>query len=310
MELGRLTEVEVRDLWKHEQYDFSDWLSQPNNIDYLNDILGLTLCDIQKESSVGSYRCDLFAKDETSGTKVIIENQLESSNHDHLGKIITYASGLNATVIVWIVKEAREEHRSAIEWLNNNTVENIGFFLIELHAYKIGNSLPAPKFEVIEQPNDFIKANNSSYVIKEESQSESERKTFWTLFNKRVTEQGKPFNIRKPTTDPWYTIAIGTSKGSICVNLVNKENLIVLEFYIYDSKDLFDSLYQNKDEIEAKLNMHFQWERLDTKKASRIKHFIPGLNFEDHSNYNELMDEVIDKATRMKRIFREYIKTI
>ena len=101
---------------------------------------------MKKEVFVGAYRCDLVAKDETTGTKVIIENQLEVSNHDHLGKIITYASGLDAKVIVWIVTQAREEHRSANEWLNNNTGNDIGFFLIELHAYRIGDSLPAPKF--------------------------------------------------------------------------------------------------------------------------------------------------------------------
>ena len=146
MEIGKLKEVELRNLWKHEQYDFSEWLSQNENIELLNDILGLTLTDISKEVYVGSYRCDLVAVDESSGIKVIIENQLESSNHEHLGKIITYASGLDAQVVVWIVKNAKEEHRSAIEWLNNNTNSDINFFLIELHAYKIGDSLPAPYY--------------------------------------------------------------------------------------------------------------------------------------------------------------------
>lgn len=112
MEIGKLKEVELRNLWKHEQYDFSEWLSQNENIELLNDILGLTLTDISKEVYVGSYRCDLVAVDESSGIKVIIENQLESSNHEHLGKIITYASGLDAQVVVWIVKNAKEEHRS------------------------------------------------------------------------------------------------------------------------------------------------------------------------------------------------------
>ncbi len=307
MKLGRLKEVEVRDLWKHEQYDFSEWLSKPENIEYINDILGLTLVDIQKEAPVGDYRCDLFAKDETTDTHVVIENQLEASNHDHLGKIITYASSLKATVIVWIVKKAREEHRAAIEWLNNNTVESIGFFLIELHAYKIGDSLPAPKFEIIQQPNDFIKANKNTSLNKEESQSAIERKEFWTRFNEKIVEAGKPFSIRKPSTDHWYNIAIGTSQAFLCVNLVNKDNQIVLELYINDNKELFDSLYNCKDEIENKLDMHFQWDRLDTKKASRIKYFIPGLNFDDHSNYDALMDEIIEKSIRMKQVFREYI---
>ena len=150
MEIGKLKEVDIRNLWKHEQYDFSEWLSQEENINILNDILGLTLVDVSKEAYVGSYRCDLFAVDESTGTKVIIENQLEPSNHDHLGKIITYASGLDAEVIVWIVKTAKEEHRSAIEWLNNNTNSRINFFLIELKAYTIENSIPAPFFNVIE----------------------------------------------------------------------------------------------------------------------------------------------------------------
>ena len=99
------------------------------------------MVDIEKEVYVGSYRCDLVASDETTAQRIIIENQLEQSNHDHLGKIVTYASGLDAKVIVWIVKEAREEHRSAIEWLNNNTNKDVNFFLIEIHAYKIGDSL-------------------------------------------------------------------------------------------------------------------------------------------------------------------------
>ena len=146
--IGKLLEVDVRELWKHEQYDFSNWLAKEANLEYLNDILGLTLTDVDKEVYVGPYRCDLVAKDETSGITVIIENQLEGTNHDHLGKIITYASGLDAKFMVWIVKEAKEEHRAAIEWLNNNTNNDINFFLIEIHAYKIGDSDSAPKFAI------------------------------------------------------------------------------------------------------------------------------------------------------------------
>ena len=115
MKLGKIEEVDIREVWKHEQYDFSECLSKEENIELINDEIGLTLTDIQKEVFVGTYRCDLVAKDETTGIKVIIENQLEATNHDHLGKIITYASGLDANVVIWIVKEAREEHRSAIE---------------------------------------------------------------------------------------------------------------------------------------------------------------------------------------------------
>ena len=307
MAIGKLEEVDIRELWKHEQYDFSEWLSKKENIENLNEILGLTLVDISKETYVGSYRCDLFAKDETTGIKVIIENQLEMSNHDHLGKIITYASGLDAKVVVWIVKEAREEHRSAIEWLNNNTNSNINFFLIEIHAYKIGNSDNAPMFQVIEQPNDFIKNNKSINSSDTMNKSQSQRVEFWNQFNNVLVERGKPFNVRKATTDHWYNVAIGTSDAHIDVTLVNKDSVIGVELYITDNKDLFDKLYQKKDEIESDLGFKLDWRRLNNSKASRIVTFIKGLNFDNHSNYNELMNKTIDLAVLMRDTFKKYI---
>ncbi len=307
MAIGKLEEVDIRELWKHEQYDFSEWLSKKENIENLNDILGLTLVDISKETYVGSYRCDLFAKDETTGIKVIIENQLEMSNHDHLGKIITYASGLDAKVVVWIVKEAREEHRSAIEWLNNNTNSNINFFLIEIHAYKIGNSDNAPMFQVIEQPNDFIKNNKSINSNDTMNKSQSQRLEFWNQFNNVLVERGKPFNVRKATTDHWYNVAIGTSDAHIDITLVNKDSVIGVELYITDNKEFFDKLYQRKDEIENDLGFKLDWRRLNNSKASRIVTFIKGLNFDDHSNYNELINKTIDLAVLMRDKFKKYI---
>lgn len=304
--LGKLKSVDIRELWRHEQYDFSNWLSRAENIEYLNDVLGLSLVDVEKEVFVGAYRCDLVARDETSGIKVVIENQLEASNHEHLGKIVTYASGLDASVIVWIVKEAREEHRSAVEWLNHNTNQEISFFLIELHAYQIGDSLPAPMFEVVEQPNDFIKANRTASKDGDNARDASIYE-FWSAFNEVLISRGKPFHVRKAKKDHWYDVALGTSEAHIAINLVNKANKIVLEVYITDNKDLFDRLHAHREEIESRLQMSFDWDRLDHRKASRIKHDIPGLDFEDHTNYPALMDEVIDKAVRMRDVFTQYI---
>lgn len=307
MNIGKFVEVDIRDLWKHEQYDFSEWLSKEENIENLNDILGLTLVDISKEAYVGSYRCDIFAKDETTGTKVIIENQLEASNHDHLGKIITYASGLDAKVVVWIVKQAKEEHRSAIEWLNNNTNNELNFFLIELHAYKIDDSNPAPMFEVIEKPNGFIKNTKAINNQDNLKKSQSERLEFWNKFNEVVEQNGKPFNIRKATTDHWYDVALGTSEAHISINLVNKSSYVVIDVYINDNKELFDKLMDKKDIIESELGFKLVWDRLDNGKASRIKYRIKGLNFDDHSNYEELMKEIIDKVIIMRAVFKKYM---
>lgn len=308
MAIGRLKEIDVRNLWQHEQYDFSSWLAKESNIEYLNDILGLTLSEIDKEVFVGPYRCDIVAKDETTGDVVIIENQLESTNHDHLGKIITYAAGLDAKYVVWIVKEAKEEHRAAIEWLNNNSSKNINFFLIEIHAYQIGDSEPAPKFEVIEKPNDFVKKNKSNSRDGELNKSQSERLIFWEQFNQVLTERGRPFNIRKATTDHWYDVAIGSSEAHIAIDLVNKENCIVVELYISDNKELFDKLLENKEAIENSLGFALnEWARLNEKKASRIKYYIDGLNFNDHSNYPDLMNKSIDAAVKMRQVFKKYM---
>ena len=308
MKISRLQEVDIRKLWKHEQYDFSAWLAEDENIELLNEKLGLTLVDINTEAYVGAYRCDIVAVDETTGIKVIIENQLENSNHDHLGKIITYASGLDAKVIVWIVKEARDEHRSAIEWLNNNTVQDINFFLIELHAYQIGNSDYAPMFQIVEQPNDFIKEQKGKKSTDTMNKSQSERLGFWTLFNDHVVERNKPFAIHKASSISWYNIAVGTSQAYISVSLVNKDSYIGVELYIASNKELFDKLYAEHEKIEKELGFEVDWQRLDNAKASRILYKISGLNFDDHSNYDALIEEAIDKVLIMRDVFKNRLK--
>ncbi len=305
---GTLKEVDIRELWKHEQYDFSAWLAEDDNICYLNDVLGLNLVDIKKEEKTGAYKCDIVARDEFKDIKVIVENQLEQSNHDHLGKIITYASGLNASVIVWIVKEAREEHRSAIEWLNNHTDEDVSFFLLEIHAFRIGDSAPAPKFEIIEQPNGYRKASSDSKGLSEADQARRQaRINFWSVFNEIIKERGTPFNVRKPTPDHWYDIAIGRSDAHLSVTAVNKDSYVGVELYINDDKDLFDELYKNHQAIDSEFDFKLDWQRLDDKKASRIKSMIPGLNFENPSNYKDLMNEAINRVIKMRDVFKKYM---
>lgn len=150
MELGKLKEIkDLRKVWAHEALDFTPWLAEEENLSELADAVGLEITLDETESSVGDFSVDIFAKETGTDRKIIIENQLEDTNHDHLGKLITYASGKDAEIIIWVVKRAREEHRSAVEWLNNHTDENIGFFLVEIKLYQIGESQIAPKFNVI-----------------------------------------------------------------------------------------------------------------------------------------------------------------
>ena len=307
MKLGKLEAVDIRTVWPHEQYDFSKWLAMDENIKELGDTLNLSLTDVETEKFVGNYRCDILCKDEITGKIVLIENQLEPTNHDHLGKIITYASGLDAAVVIWIVSSARDEHASAIEWLNKHTDDDISFFLLEVHAYQIGDSDPAPQFKIIEQPNDFVKTVKNITKNTELNESQKSRLEFWTQFNEFIVANGKPFNTRKVSTDHWYNVAIGSSEASISIDLVNKEHKIRIGLWINDNKDIFDSLFQQKSSIENALGIELEWHRLDGKKASYICTYVNGLNFKKQDNYPILMTQIIDVVSRMRTVFPHFL---
>ena len=309
--IGKLESVDVRKLWAHEQYDFSAWLSKEENISLLGDELGLSFTDIEVEKFVGNYRCDIVAIDDNTGKTVIIENQLEPSNHDHLGKIITYASGLDASTIIWIVTEARSEHKSAIEWLNHTTTKDINFFLIELKAYRIGSSLPAPKFEIAEMPNDFSKTANVMSDNKELNRSQAARYDFWT----RLIEYSSSSEItilknRNANTDHWMTVSIGTSQAHMEIKLINKEHYIEISLYIRDNKDLYYLLENFKDDIENEAGHSLDWRNSDGSKKAEIVYEIPGLDFDNTSNYDTLMQQILENVVRLKDIYIKYLKKI
>ena len=307
MKLGKIKEVDIRSVWPHEQYDFSKWLAEEENIRALGEEMNLSLTDVDTERFVGSYRCDIICKDELTGKSVLIENQLEQTNHDHLGKIITYASGLDASVVVWIVAKARDEHASAIEWLNKHTDDDLSFFLIEVHAYTIGDSAPAPMFKIVEQPNDFAKTVKSIAHKGELNETQTNRIQFWTQFNDVIEQRGKPFNKRKATPDHWYAVAIGSSQCHISIDLVNKEHRIRVGVWVSDNKELYDCFYEHKDEIEDSAGCNFVWDRLDNKKAAIICTYIPGLNYNKQENYPELMNKIVDLVIVMRSAFTPFI---
>lgn len=230
---------------------------------------------------------------------------MEDTNHDHLGKLITYASGKSADVIIWVVKHAREEHKAAIEWLNNHTDEKIGFFLCEIKLYRIGTSEPAVKFEVIEKPNDWTKE-----VKKSESASETQqqRYDYWVAFQDYAFQNprfSKSFNRRKPSMDHWMNFSIGSSACHIAVSQIQKRDELVVELYISENKELFHTLYTNKDAIEADSGLTFDCE-LPERKASRIV-TEKSVTFGDKNTWSIQFDWLIDVMVNMKRAFKKYI---
>ena len=313
MNLGKLEEItDLRTVWPNEAADFTPWLASDDNIELLADALGLDEINVEEtESAVGSFSVDIFASEAGTGRKIIIENQLEDTNHDHLGKLITYAAGKSAEVIIWIVKRAREEHRAAVEWLNNHTDDNIGFFLCEIKLYKIGSSEPAVKFEVIEQPNDWSKAVKKDDALSEAAQQRYARRyNYWTAFNDYAFQNSnfsENFNRRKPSGHHWMNFSIGSSAYHISVSQIRKRSSeLSAELYIYDDKDLFNHLFQNKDAIEAEAGLKFDWRELPDKKASRIIIFKPA-DLDDEEQWPEQFDWLIDTMLKMKAAFKRYL---
>ena len=305
--LGKLEEIkDLRKIWPHEASDFTPWLSQDDNIALLADAVGLDITVDETESSVGDFNVDIFATETGTDRKIIIENQLEDTNHDHLGKLITYASGKSADVIIWVVKHAREEHRAAIEWLNNHTDEKIGFFLCEIKLYKIGNSDPAVKFEVIEKPDDWAKEVKKSEYS---SETQQRRYEYWAAFEDYAfqnAEFSKNFNRRKPSKDHWMDFGIGSSACHLAVLQIQKRNELGVELYINEDKDLFRSLFKNRSEIESETGLRFNWKELPERKASRIVIF-ESVDFSDKNQWSKQFDWVIDVMIKMKREFGKYI---
>ena len=305
--LGKLKEIkDLREVWPHEALDFTPWLAEEDNLALLADTVGFEITLDETESKVGDFNVDIYATETGTERKIIIENQLEDTNHDHLGKLITYASGKGADVVIWIVKRAREEHRAAIEWLNEHTDENISFFLIEIKLYKIGDSSPAVKFEIIEKPNNWTKEVKKQSLNAPRHQFRLE---YWTAFNDYAftkTDFAKYFNRRKPSTDHWMTFSLGSSAYYMDVLTLKNRNAVSVELYISDDKSIYHQLFKHKDAIESELGLVLDWRELPDKKASRILIEKP-VNLDNHEEWNQQFDWIVDVCIKFKKVFKKYL---
>ncbi len=308
MKLNTLKEIKnLRTVWSNEAQDFTPWLAEDENLALLADAVGIEITLEETESGVGDFNVDIFASETGTDRKIIIENQLEETNHDHLGKLITYASGKSADILIWVVKKAREEHRAAVEWLNHHTDDKIAIFLVEIKLYQIGNSDPAIKFEVVEKPNDWTKE-----IKKQENQSITGQKKYdyWCAFNDYAfqnAEFAKIFKKRKASSHHWMNFGIGSSNCNISISQIRKYGNLIVELYISDDKELYRKLHSNRSAIEAEMGMRLEWWELPEKKASRIIAFFTSVDFEDKSRWHEQFDWAIATAITMKKVFKKYL---
>ncbi len=303
--LGIMKKVPVRSVWQNEARDFTPWLANEENVQHLSEVLGIEMFNIQTEMGVGSFSVDILAEDER-GEKIIVENQYSKTDHDHLGKLITYASGFDAKYIVWIVEKARQEHEQAIDWLNENTTEDANFFLVEIELWQIGDSLPAPKFNLIANPNEWAKTvKQTSKGNQELSDTKLKQQAFFEAL-KEYGEDGSKYvkSWQKAQPQHWYNITIGTSKANLAATVNTRENRVGMELYIHDDKDLFHRLESKRDAIEPELGYKLDWQALDGKKGARIIATHEG-NFLDEEVRQELIEWLHGQAENFTRVFKK-----
>jgi len=303
--LAKITKImDLREVWKHEARDFSKWLSEEENLKELSDTVGIDIALEELESKVGSFSTDLLAVEAGTGRKIVIENQLTATDHDHLGKTITYAAGKSADVIIWIVQRARDEHRQAIEWLNQRTDENVGFFLIEIELWKIGDSLPAAKFHVVEQPNNWAKAMKSVEGLTETKKLQLE---FWQAFNDYAFNNpafSSYFSKRKPQAQHWYDISVGSSDYRISLTVNTQKNRLGVALYISGNKGLFAKFESQKAEISSFLGMKVECR--EGTKDCQILTLKDGSIKEGAGKWNLAFDWFMETAIKFKEMAKKF----
>ena len=304
MELGKIEKIDdLRSVWKHEALDFSKWLAEDENLELLGDTIGIDIELEERESPVGSFSVDLYATEQGTGRRVIIENQLEDTNHDHLGKIITYAAGKDASVVIWIVKRARDEHKSAVEWLNQHTDEDIGFFLVEIELWKINDSPAAPRFNVVERPNDWAKAMKATAGL---SDTKKVYVDYWEAFKKYAfskPEIKSAFTERKGGPHQWYDMAVGKRHCHITLTASMTKGRRAAQLYISNHKEIYQHFEEQKDEIEKFVGSKLRWH-----EASQDAVF--GWDFYDsdfdEKNWEEYFEWYCECALKIKEVVKRF----
>ena len=306
--IGKIERIPLRDVWKHEAYDFTQWIE--DNIDVLNNAVDLNLVNPEREYTAGSFSIDLVAEDE-NGNTVVIENQLEKSNHDHLGKLLTYLVSMDAKIGIWIVSEPRPEHINVVTWLNETSAAD--FYLIKVEAIRIEDSPPAPLFTLIVGPSEEGRAVGETK--KQLAERHLLRKNFWTALLEKAKEKTKLHANLNPGINNW--IGTGAGKTGLSFSYVSREHEVQVELYIDRGKDLkeenekiFNQLYQEKEKIEGLFSDQLEWEKLESKRASRIRKRIDIGGYKDEDRWDEIHEKMIDAMMRLEKACRPSIQKL
>jgi len=317
--LGRLQKVDLREVWTSESSGFTPWLAQEENLKLLGETIGIELELEAQEKEVGPFRADILCKDTATDAWVLIENQLERTDHSHLGQLLTYAAGLNAVTIVWVAEKFTEEHRATLDWLNERTDEKINLFGLEIELWKIGDSPVAPKFNIISQPNDWSRTvQQAASVGGNISEHRQLQLKFWTAFRQFMEEKGSFVKCQKPSPQHWINHAIGrsgihlTSIVSAWNSETNTKGPEIRAELILDgpsAKQDFYALEKRKEEIEEALGFSLRWHNPEGKNMCRLA-VRQEADFLNEALWQQHFDWLRQRLEKMHKVFAPIVRTL
>jgi len=312
--LGRLEKVDLREIWSSESGDFTPWLAQPENLVVLADEIGIELVLEGTEQYVGPFRADIVCKDTLNDTWVLIENQLERTDHNHLGQLLTYAAGLDAVTIVWIAQRFTEEHRAALDWLNSVTEDDINFFGLEIELWRIGNSQVAPKFDIVSKPNNWTRQVKIARRSSELSESKQLHLQYWTAFNNFIDERSQMIKVgRSARPQYWMDFALGRSDMHLSVRNGMRDGYLDVLLYIKGEHPLnyIYQLYDDREAIEKEIGYPLIWDiQHEGRRSQQIVARREEVDTTNSENWQDYHAWQLDLLERFYQVFKERVLTL
>ncbi|HLO98819.1 MAG TPA: DUF4268 domain-containing protein [Fimbriimonas sp.] len=308
MRVGKRQRVDIKNIWKKET-EFSNWLATDDGLDLIEQDLGIRIVDARREARAGDFPCDIvgrLAQDEDH--VVVVENQYGRTNHDHLGKLLTYAAVHKAMTGIWISEQTSDDHRQVIDWLNQNTPPTVALYLAELTAYTIGDSAAAPQLDIVCQPNMTVKLTHADQSDAEKARH-AWRIHYWEDIQAAIRLKKPPFNLQKPGPEHWSSVSIGRSGFSMNMLLTPIKRTIGVEIYIDPrgwAKEAFFDLLAQREQIEAEMGEPLAWREIPEKRCSRVLLEVQ-IDPRNEDNRAAICDWFADAAPRLYRAFRERV---
>lgn len=304
--LGKLEQVDVRKVWEHEARDFSAWLVKPENLEILGEAMGIELEPLGTEVEMGSFNIDILCREPNTGERVIIENQLEQTDHDHLGKLVTYAAGLDAKYLVWIVKDVRDEHQKAIDWLNEHLDDAVCCFLIKIEVWKIGDSPPAPRFDVITVKNNWAATVKRTASATEVSSLKLKQQKLWEKLALYIKSKDSTIKIQTPGPKHWLDFSIGNSLCHVSLSMNTQKNTFAAHVYINSDKELWEHFKSHSSEIDAIVGEEVRWWEASKASGGGINLHVEDVF--DQTKEEEYFQWLYEGLVNLKKALIPYVK--